>query len=81
MLIYVRSFVRESVPPVQVCIEQSISITQGQRALREQSENTHRALSALKSESYTRSLKYCVLLVHRSCVVKSLVSRMIKNSN
>ena len=40
MLIYVRMYVR----PVQVCLEQSIFIFLGQRAVREHSENTRRAL-------------------------------------
>ena len=59
MLIYVRASVR----PVQVCLEQSIFIFLGQRAIR--------AIKALKSESYSRSLKYCVLFIkqalHNSC--------------
>ena len=50
------SSVRPSVRPVQVCLEQSIFIFLGQRAVRKQSENTH-------TESYSRSLKYCVLLM------------------
>ena len=54
-------FVRPSVRPAQVCLEQSIFIFQGQRAIREQSESTQWALRALKLESYCRSLKYCVL--------------------
>ena len=43
-------------------LELSIFIFLGQRALRKWSENTQRAIRALKSESYSRSLKYCVLL-------------------
>ena len=45
-------FVCLSVCPGQVCLEQSIS----------RSESNQRAIRALKSESYSRSLKYCVLL-------------------
>ena len=74
--------VRSDVCLVQVCLEQSIFIFLGQRAIeqsesnrvvREQSQNSQRAirehsgchkraLRALKSDSYSRSLKYCVLL-------------------
>ena len=74
MLIYVRSSVRASVRPVQVCLEQSIFIFLGQRAVRKQSENTHRALRALKSDSYSRSLKYRVLLLKHSFVLHGLGS-------
>ena len=56
---------RACVRPVQVCLEQSIFIFLGQIALREQSENTHRALT------YSRSLKYCVLLAMLQFLIKS----------
>ena len=58
-------FVCPSVCPAQVCLEQSIFIFLGQRAIRalkKQSESTQKAIKAIKSESYSRSLKYCVLL-------------------
>ena len=60
------SFVcRPSVCLVQVCLEQSIIISENIQSIRwtirEQSETTQRAIRALKSESYNRSLKYCVL--------------------
>ena len=49
----------------QVCLEQSIFIFLGLRSLRKQSENTHRALT------YSRSLKYCVLLAMLQFLIKS----------
>ena len=60
----------------QTCLEQSIFIFLGQRALREpsehsesnqrvleHSESTKRAIKALKSELTVGAFKYCVLLV------------------
>ena len=60
--IWVRPFVRL----VQTCLEQSIFIFLGQRAIKEHWEHSvihQRAIKALKSESYSRSLKYCVLFL------------------
>ena len=52
--------VRPSVCPAQVFLEQSIFIFLSPRALIKRSENSQRAL---KSKSYSRSLRYCVLLL------------------
>ena len=57
--------VHPSICAGQSCLEQSIFIFLGLRAiraLREKSESNQRAIRVLKSESYSRSLKYCVLL-------------------
>ena len=62
--------VRPFVCAGQSCIEQSIFIFLGQRSIREPS----RAIRALKSESSSRSFKYCSLIYNYLKVVSNLTA-------
>ena len=71
MLMLVRSFVRPFGPnlsrAVNFQLSRSDSTQRANRDVRERSVSIQRAFRASKSESYSRSLKYCVLFCQGKC--------------
>ena len=65
----IRSPVRLAQSSQRAIREHSENTQNIQGAIREQSETTQRAILTFKSESYSRSLKYCVLLTFfKKCI-------------